>query len=52
MLCGGWRPSGQRTAGEPGSTGGESRAKLFARKFDADADAEVLDLLDRERVAA
>jgi Core-2/I-Branching enzyme len=39
-------------AGEPGSTGGESRAKLFARKFDADIDAEVLDLLDGERVAA
>jgi Core-2/I-Branching enzyme len=34
-------------AGEASSTGGASRAKLFARKFDGDQDAEVLDTLDR-----
>ena len=34
-------------AGEASSTGGASRAKLFARKFDGDRDAEILDMPDR-----
>lgn len=39
-------------AGQPSDVGGDARAKLFARKFDADADAEVLDVLDRQAVPA
>lgn len=41
-----------QAAGRPTATGGESRAKLFARKFDADSQPAVLDLLDQCAVAA
>lgn len=34
-------------AGRPETAGGPARAKLLARKFDADVDAGVLDILDR-----
>ncbi len=43
-------PALLQAAGQPGSAGGESRVKLFARKFDADVDDEVLDALDRRAV--
>jgi hypothetical protein len=33
-------------AGRPSSVGGYARAKLFARKFDADIDDAILDALD------
>jgi Core-2/I-Branching enzyme len=45
-------PALVKAAGQPSDTGGDARAKLFARKFDADVDAGVLDLLDREAVPA
>jgi hypothetical protein len=38
--------------GRSSSTGGDSRVKLFARKFDAEIDAEILDVLDRRLVPA
>ncbi len=39
-------------AGRPGSAAGEARAKLFARKFDAEVDAAIMDLLDRQAMQA
>lgn len=36
--------------GRESATGGTARAKLFGRKFDADADSEILDVLDARRV--
>jgi hypothetical protein len=44
-------PALLEAAGDPSSIGGESRAKLFARKFDADVDAEVLQTLDAQVVS-
>jgi hypothetical protein len=37
-------------AGEESDAGGSARAKLFARKFDAAADSEILDVLDEHAV--
>jgi hypothetical protein len=43
-------PALREAAGAPSSAGGDARAKLFARKFDADVDAAILDVLDRPAV--
>lgn len=39
-------------AGCPSAVGGQARAKLFARKFDADLDPGILDALDRRALRA
>ena len=45
-------PALLEAGGRASDAGGESRAKLFARKFDADTDAAILDVLDQRLVAA
>jgi hypothetical protein len=52
VLDAGDAPALLKAAGRPSSTGGESRVKLFARKFDTDADAGILDVLDQRLVPA
>ena len=44
-------PRLRRAARDGSDAGGAARAKLFARKFDADHDAHVLDLVDGELLA-
>jgi Core-2/I-Branching enzyme len=52
VLTAGDAPALLEAAARSSSTGGEARAKLFARKFDSEADAEILDILDRRPVPA
>ncbi|HWD76100.1 MAG TPA: beta-1,6-N-acetylglucosaminyltransferase [Solirubrobacteraceae bacterium] len=52
VLDAGDAPALLEAAGQSSAVGGEARIKLFARKFDADIDAEILDVLDRDAVLA
>lgn len=45
-------PALLEAAGRSSSTGGVSRIKLFARKFDTGVDPEIMDILDRRVVPA